>query len=340
MRYMLTLAAALALALLAAPAFAEEYVPEEGAKGQDQPEGEAKWDFTLSIGASGNLSQNTSVIGQPDGSSYTLGGKLEFGADYISASHEVRNDFLIVNTFTRTPVIPEFVRSADTLRLETIYYYHLEKLPWVGPFARLQLETSLFKGINLQPSEVTYETRTPEGDLVETRQSDRQELTDSFRPLKFKESVGAFARPVSSKVFDVELRLGIGSQQIFADGGLALADNEDTTPIEIVQLEDSVQAGGEFVTTIGGAIFGKRLTYNTGLEVLVPFYNSGGQQDNRGPIDLANIEVYARASLKVVEWASLDYEFRAVRQPLLLDEFQIQNNLLLTFGYTLLDSDE
>jgi len=36
-----------------------------------------------------------------------------------------------------------------------------------------------------------------------------------------------------------------------------------------------------------------------------------------------------------LSWASLDYSFKAIREPQLLDKWQVQNNLLLSFAYTL-----
>ena len=47
---------------------------------------------------------------------------------------------------------------------------------------------------------------------------------------------------------------------------------------------------------------------------------------------LTNVEFRANLSVKLVEWASLDYQFKTLREPQLIDEFQIQNNLLFTFG--------
>ena len=38
------------------------------------------------------------------------------------------------------------------------------------------------------------------------------------------------------------------------------------------------------------------------------------------------------ATVKLVEWASLDDELSAIREPQLIDAFQVRNNLLLTFG--------
>lgn len=316
-----------------------DYIPTEAANSEGKGEGEEGWDLTLTIGATVNFNQNDAVIGQPDGSTWTLGGKLQFGADYFKGGHEVRNNLDVSNTWTRTPVVPEFVRSNDNVRLESIYYYHLDAISWLGPFARFQLQTSAFTGADVQPEESEYQITKLNG-TVETVTADRLKLTTPLEPLVLKESLGGFARPIAAKAASLEMRLGLGAQQIFAKGALAVGDDGDTPQIEVTELDDSIQAGAEFVATFGGEILGKRLTYSTGVDVLVPFYNSGGEIDDRGPVDLANIDFYARASIKVVSWASLDYEFRALRQPLLLDEFQVQNNLLLTFGYTLLGADE
>lgn len=337
--FILTLTALLLAATAAMGQDDPDYVPEAIAKANDdeRPQG---WDFTLTIGASGSLNQNTKVVGQTDGTTYTLGGKLDFGADYNKELHEVRNRIAIQNTWTRTAQLEEFIRSSDSLEIESVYYYHLESVPWLGPFARLQLRTSVFSGQDVQPGPVTY-SRTDLDGNAELITAERLDLTDPFAPLTLKQSVGGFARPIDKKWLGIESRLGVGAQQTFASGNFAIQDNEDTPEIEVVALDDSVQAGLEFVTTAGGSILGKRITYATGVEVLVPFVNDLPKDDDRSAFDLTNVELYAKASFKIVEWASLDYEFRALRQPVLLEDFQIQNNVLLTFGYTLLgDEDE
>ena len=66
---------------------------------------------------------------------------------------------------------------------------------------------------------------------------------------------------------------------------------------------------------------------------MTPFAHSAlPAGDNRGAMALTNVEIDATLSFKLVDWASLDYELKALRQPQLLDRFQVQNNLLLTFG--------
>jgi hypothetical protein len=66
---------------------------------------------------------------------------------------------------------------------------------------------------------------------------------------------------------------------------------------------------------------------------MMPFVNDLAEGDDRGLVDLTNMEFGAKLSFKVLEWLSIDYVFRALKQPQLLDEFQIQNNLLLTASY-------
>ena len=96
-----------------------------------------------------------------------------------------------------------------------------------------------------------------------------------------------------------------------------------------------IQAGLEATVTVTGKLSEKRITYALGYDMLIPFVNN--DDSDRSAIDLANIEFYAKVSFKLFSWASLDYEFRALRKPQLVDKWQVQNNLLLTFAWTLLE---
>jgi hypothetical protein len=50
---------------------------------------------------------------------------------------------------------------------------------------------------------------------------------------------------------------------------------------------------------------------------------------------LLHTDLGANASLKIQEWLSLDYVLKIRRLPLLVDDWQVQNALLLTAGYSL-----
>ncbi|MEZ4293712.1 MAG: hypothetical protein R3B70_01960 [Polyangiaceae bacterium] len=61
------------------------------------------------------------------------------------------------------------------------------------------------------------------------------------------------------------------------------------------------------------------------------YIDSGGQDDVG---QLTNIDLGANINFKLVEWASVTYELKAVRVPQLLpDTFQVRNTLMLTMGY-------
>lgn len=309
------------------PATEQEFVPKVEAT--DRPEGLAT---RLSVGANVSLSNNDSVVGQTDGSTFSLGLSFDSAADYNHAKHEWRTTLSLGEGLTRTPILPEFVKSRDALALESIYLYHM--IPSFGPFGRLSLATSLFRGTDVRPGPVTYLIARTDGS-VDPLLADHLTLTGPFRPLTLKESVGPFYRPFSAERFNLELRAGLGGRQTVADDQLAVGDDADTPEIEVATLEDFQQVGIEGVMAIWGALSEKTVTYRVGIEAMVPIaYSTLPADDTRSSFDLTNIEIGAQLSFKLVEWASLDYELKAIREPQLLDEFQVQNNLLLTLGLT------
>ena len=109
--------------------------------------------------------------------------------------------------------------------------------------------------------------------------------------------------------------------------------------IEAEELNNFVQIGAEVAMTVQGSLVKDRVAYKSSVEALFPFYNSINPQD-KSVLGLTNVEWMSQISFKLVEWASLDYQVRVVRQPLIVEDWQVQNTLLLTFGYTLIDEVE
>jgi hypothetical protein len=314
----------------------ERYVPEKVESKKKEDEEAQGWLPALSVGANVNISSNSNVVGQPDGTSFTLGFNLKGALDYVRDKHEFQNSLTITETFTRTPVVSAFVNTTDNLTLQDIYYYRLE--PWVGPFASNDLETSLFPGFDVRPDQRDYIVTSPDGTTT-TVTSDRLQLREPLLPLLLKQSVGFFARPLRKKWLRLEVRAGGGAREVFADGQFALADDGGTEAIEVNALRNYAQIGAEANFLARGAVSEGRVTYEASASFMTPLYNSVSTAD-RGPLELTNIELLGKISFKLVEWASLDYEVRAIRRPLLLDRFQLQNNLLLTFGYTFIEPEK
>jgi hypothetical protein len=306
----------------------EDVVPEKKLKEVHKIEG---WDFLLTPSASMALSDNRSVVGQQEGLTMTLGAKLASGVFFRKKAHEWRVTLDITELFSHTPSLEEFVKSTDIVKFESIYLFHL--LKWLGPFAKVNVDSTLLEGFDIRPERVDYAITYLDGG-AETRSGFRLRLTDGFEPLTLKETAGFFAKPYESKALNVESRLGFGGLHVFVSEGLTIKDDDATPEIDVVELDGFTQAGGVLDLAIFGELYDKKLIYRVSAEIMMPFINDLQEGDDRGIGELTNIEVNAGISFKVLEWLSIDYTLRVVRLPQLLDEWQVQNNLLLTASYT------
>lgn len=308
------------------------------------------WDTRLSLGGTVSFANNSNVAGQISGSSLSLGLKMDAANDYNSGDHEWRNTLVVGAGITRTPIIDEFVKTNDVLNLETTYLYHI--VDWFGPFVRGQMLTSMFPGRDVRAGQATYTVTEVDGTTktlagkstdcapammggpVPSSCRTSLSLSDGFRPLTFKESVGLFVQPYQSEPATFELRGAFGAQEVIAANQLSLSATQDPTkPVALTRLSNANQAGPELALSVWGTVVEKRVIYKANADVLVPALHSAlPHGDTRSAVQLTNIQLDAAISFKLVEWASLDYQFRALRQPQVIDTFQIQNALLLTFG--------
>jgi len=332
----LILVALVTLSLVGAPAPSaaadDVYVPDADMATALKAE-EAKkdgWDLRATVGASLSFGDNRKVVGQPDGASWLIGMTFSGEANLVQGRHEWRNSLGFKESFSRTPVIPEFVKAADELKIESLYIFRVVP-PWLGAFARAAFETAIMQGKDVRPEPVDYVI--PGRDGVFTK--DRLKLTDPFLPFKLKESLGMVYTPIAKEEVTFETRLGFGGRHTFAADQLVLADDETTPQIEIGALETNHQGGGELTATLWGTLSNKLVSYKLSAEAMTPFLHSSlPAGDDRSALDLTNVEILAKLSFKLVSWASLDYEFKALREPQLVDEWQIINGLLLTFSYS------
>lgn len=292
-----------------------------------KPEG---WDPALTLGVSLALSTNSNFVGQPTGNSFTGGLNLLGRLDYLRGVVDWRNVLKINEVFTRTPIVDEFVKSIDQLSYESVIYYRISDL--FGPFASFKLDTSILEGRDVRGAPVDYAV----DNTVLAEDVTSFHLTDGFQPLQLKEAVGFFLRPISKKSVEVDIRGGFGASQTFADGANILADNAETADvIELTSLKDVIQAGAVIEVQTRGELEEGRINYAARIEVMVPFVND--DPENRSAGDLTNFDIGGKLGFKLFEWASLDYELKILRLPQLVDVWQIQNNLLLTFSYALVD---
>lgn len=289
------------------------------------------WDGTLSLSATFNVVSNSSVVGQPEGESFLGGGALRGGLDYVVGPHEWRNTLLLQQSWAKTDAIDEWLKNNDLLELESLYHYYI--IDWAGAFGRLNLQTSIFEAEQVTAEPITY--IGPDGTPLV---ADRLALADAFEPLTINESIGAFLAPVRSTPLNVRVRVGAGGRHTLASDVVVLApDPNPDGSVPYVVLQDVHQAGLELFGGVDGVLMEKRLTYKAGLSVLLPFLNNDPLE--RGVGELTRIGATAGLSTSVFDWLSLNYEFKAINDPQLLDEWQVQNSLLLSFNYTLIERD-
>jgi hypothetical protein len=295
------------------------------------------WKKKIDLGASFSLSQNSNVVGSTDGTSLAMGATIKSSFDWARGNHEWLNTFNIQEIFTYTSSLEEFVKTTDEIKLRSAYLYHISSLPWLGPFGELKLKTALFRGRDVRNKDVTYQIKRPDGttdDIVDNT----LRLSDAFAPLTLEQMIGAFARPIDKDHIKLEARLGVSAKQTFADNQLALSDDGDTDEIEVKETETIYQGGPALGVFLTGNLLTKKLLYYAQFESMLPAINNKADSDDRNAADLTNLAFEAGFSLKVVSWASLSYSFKAIREPQLVDKWQIQNNLIVTFSYSLLDA--
>lgn len=296
------------------------------------------WDVYLRAGLAASLAASSKVIGSNDGNTWTVGGNLHFGWYYLTRQHEWRNDLRLAEAFARTPIIDEWVKSSDEVDFLSLYFYRLEHIPWFGPFARLRLTAPAFVGLDVRPATSTYSIARVDG-TVDTVTNDRLRLTDPFQPLTLHETVGVFFSPETPEYATFEALVGFGARETFADGQLALSDNGDTPEIEILELESLKQAGAEIILDFTGQVDEGRVAYSAHAGFMTPFINDVAADDNRSAFELTNIDLAATLSIRPYDWLSVDYQVRALREPQLLDELQVTNQLLVGIAYTLIERE-
>ncbi|RAL24779.1 hypothetical protein DL240_00790 [Lujinxingia litoralis] len=308
------------------------YVGQEQLETDEQPQG---FSGQLGVEASFNLVSNQNVIGQNEGTSFLLGGAVNGGLDYFRGKHQWRNTLAYNTSWARTPVLREFVKNNDKMELESIYNYLLND--WIGPYGRGSVETSAFATELVTEEATGYLITRPDGS-VDGEVTDRLRTADPISPLNLFQSVGVALEPVRQEAVRATLRVGFGAREALTEGVLVVQDDETTGDVELVELENAYQAGAEAFLGLEGKFPEQRIDYRVGATALVPFINN--DQEDRSPFDLARIGVTGKVRVAIVDWMGLTYSLMVLSDPQLLDATQVQNSLLLTFNYTLIDTEK
>lgn len=336
------------LAMLAAgPATAleAEYVPDEEAG--DLDEVTDGWYHTVNLGIGLSVGTSRDVVGQEDGATITFSVDATWRAELFAGQHEFRNTLSINEAVSRTPLVDNFVKSNDRLQNEAIWFYHLPSVDWFGPFARASLQTSIFNGHDVRANRVDYERFNRSDELTTFSNRARLQLTRPFQPTTLKESVGVFVEPLRQEALNVDIRLGVGARQVFANGNYVVSEVIDagTRPdqerdiVILNELETFSQAGSELAIEAFGNNPEGDINYRLGFEMMTPFYNSV-ENSTLNAWEATNYEGSISVAFAARDWLSVSYGLNALKSPQLVDEWQLTNQLLVTITQTFRSTPE
>lgn len=305
---------------------------------QTDPQG---WSPFLAVTSTISLTSNSSVVGQVDGFSTLFGIGVTGGTDYIDGRHVMRSTLSVNESFARTPVIDEFVKSNDSVKLEGLYSYFVTSN--LGGYGRLSLQTAMFPADDVRGLPTSWVEKVPGGMAIpRSTNAFRQRLADSLEPFTVNEAAGGFAEPLRDPRLSLSLRVGLAGRHTLADGVLLADDDKATPEIELLRLSDVHQLGLEAFAGATGKLEDGKASYRAGLSVLLPAVNN--DKDHRSTVELTRVALEGSLTFNVYSWMSIVYNLAITRDPQLFprdeDKIQVQNNLLLTFQFSVVKKRE
>ncbi|MCD6500289.1 MAG: hypothetical protein J7M25_18490 [Deltaproteobacteria bacterium] len=292
------------------------------------------WFPRLKVGLNMSLVHNKNVPGIDDGLTFTMGLLVGGNLKYIHGGHGWITNLTLVEGLSKTPNVDPILKTADELDLSTAYRYEFKRLKSLNVFAMLELVTPVAPGDLVPKDDQALLLHDTDGnDRTDSARHDmRYRLTPAFSPLTFKQLVGTGIKPTSDPFAMMNVKLSLVTQEVWASG-YTINDDKDTPELDLTQLENYQQAGVQLNAEIKGT-FKKRLNYAFAAEFMFPFYTS--IDTDLSGFDLLNANISFKVGVKVASWASVDYVFSAKRIPLLVRQWQVLNNLVLTLTANIL----
>lgn len=306
---------------------------DKAEKVKAEPDGPpSDWTGSLSIGGNANVTSNEDVVGQTDGLYQVYGLTVSGETTYRNRADGFRGQLLINETFAQTPSIGQFVKNTDSVDVEGIYNRYL--LSWSGLFGRLGVQSTIFENFSVTGSPRAYRIARPDGSVSTRSATTRFQLSDAFRPTSLNQSIGLFASPYESTEFNLRTRLGVGARETFARGVLVVDDDEETSELDVRELESVYQGGVQAFVGANGSFPERNLTYEAGATGLLPILNN--DPEDRSAVDLTRVGVTAGLTFAAFDWLSTSYNLEVTRDLQLVDATQVQHNVLLTLKYDLI----
>lgn len=278
------------------------------------------WTVRGVIGASLVFNQSDQV-GVQEGETY--GGSVFFdgAAIYREGRNLWHTRFELEEEQSQAPEDDYFVNVADRLYLHTIYTYVL--VPWFGPYARVGLETSLldrYQQFEETGDRTVFDT---DGEVLRViEDSDRVKLGGTFAPFRLFEGAGGNFKVLRKRNVELDLRLGMGARQTWANDLISYSDNSGT----FTAVDDN------YITGFEGAVVGflrleRWVTLSTEFDGLVAFDREDSTFTWRNQLNI-----------RLASFVSLALRYNMAFEPSLTedgDDLRTEKDVQLRFSYTL-----
>ena len=302
-----------------------------------EPEAVKKpWRFKTTLGINLGQTVNQAFIGATNGVGFNPGFQFEEVIRLYSLPHEWRSELTLTESWALSSPQTAFQKTTDSLNLKSSYLYHW--LDWFGPYGSAKLRTSLFDGYDLEASPYTYRITDAATGLQhpETPSSPNGTfifpLTKAFLPLILEQDVGVFVQPYREDDLLLEFRTGVTARENIAKGQrvlTAVGVVYNNTPVR--QLDNVYELGPSIGTHFKGDLFEKKLSYRLSCDALWSFL-----QVPITSVDSAkqfSFDLSAGVGFNLLPWLALNWQFKSIFNPAILDRVQIMSHLMLAVKF-------
>lgn len=288
-------------------------------------------DGELATTATLGLTDSLGWTGQDDGTKAAVGFAMRGILELERGAHTWDSRVDVEAAIGKARGAAEVAKARDGVSLESVWRWRA--VSWWGTFARVSLEASPLPSSLDHDSTTTHSILETDGrrQLVDARSLG---LTDPGAPLRLRQDVGPVLLPVEVDPARVAIHLGAAARETFADGQLAVSDDPTTPFIDVEATESAMRAGMGGGVEVEGVISVARLRYRARIDLMTPFLYPERPGNERGALNFTDVDLRAELSFRLVSWASLDYAFQALREPLVLNDYRVRNALFLSVGPT------
>lgn len=208
----------------------------------------------------------------------------------------------------------------DKVQFRNMYIFRL----WnrLGPYARLDLQTSLFEDFFYFDDKTDITKIDEHGNLILNEYDVKKtEISPAFYPLSIKEGIGINMQLIRGVLTNLSVRLGLGFRQTITNNNFAKSDSSD---VVFYKLESHNVNGLEISYTFDKQLFNNIFLYSE-YDAIKPF--SGNTSTS---FDWTN-----KLSFHVSQHISVDYTFNLSRDASISEGYDQSQRILLNFSFSL-----